>query len=195
MSLNPLIPTSRSATPEVRLEVTSNPIFLSGIRELVHGVCRRLGFHEANCSQVALAVDEALCNVIRHGYDKRTDGHIWMSLYPYQVTAAGQSEPDLHLQIVLEDEARQVDPATIKSRDLSDIRPGGLGVHIIKEVMDEVRYQQRSPAGMRLEMLKKQGPTAKRLECCPDPECGDKSSGSPATKNQSMKSGGCHGER
>jgi anti-sigma regulatory factor (Ser/Thr protein kinase) len=47
-----------------------------------------------------------------------------------------------------------VDPATIRSRDLDDIRPGGLGVHIIHEVMDEVRYERRDSRGMRLTMVK-----------------------------------------
>lgn len=64
------------------------------------------------------------------------------------------------LRIVLEDEAEQVDPATIKSRDLEEVRPGGLGVHIIKSVMDEVKYERREGVGglggvgMRLTMIK-----------------------------------------
>jgi hypothetical protein len=58
------------------------------------------------------------------------------------------------LKIVIEDEARQVDPDQIKSRELDDIRPGGLGVHIIRQVMDEVTYERREGAGMRLTMAK-----------------------------------------
>ena len=49
---------------------------------------------------------------------------------------------------------RQVDPATIKSRDLDDIRPGGLGVHIIGSVMDQVEYQKAPEAGMMVRMTK-----------------------------------------
>jgi anti-sigma regulatory factor (Ser/Thr protein kinase) len=58
------------------------------------------------------------------------------------------------VRIVIEDEARQVDPTRMKSRDLEDIRPGGLGVHIIREVMDEAVYEKRAPVGMRLTMVK-----------------------------------------
>jgi anti-sigma regulatory factor (Ser/Thr protein kinase) len=59
------------------------------------------------------------------------------------------------LKVVLEDEARQVDPSKIKSRDLDEIRPGGLGVHIIREVMDEAVYERRDRVGMRLTLVKR----------------------------------------
>ena len=56
--------------------------------------------------------------------------------------------------IVVEDRAKQVDPETIQPRDLDDIRPGGLGVHIIREIMDHVSYEKRDGGGMRLSMTK-----------------------------------------
>jgi anti-sigma regulatory factor (Ser/Thr protein kinase) len=138
-------PNSAGPAP-IRLEMLSQPMFLAGARDLVSAVAKRLGFAELACSQIALAVDEALCNIIRHGYGRRTDGPIWISLWPLESPAA--------IRIVIEDEARQVDPATIKSRDLADVRPGGLGVHIINEVMDEVKYEHRAGAGMRLTLVK-----------------------------------------
>ncbi|MDX2017896.1 MAG: ATP-binding protein [Planctomycetota bacterium] len=140
----PIAPTGHAP---IRLEMLSQPMYLAGARDLVSAVAKRLGFTDLSCSQIALAVDEALCNIIRHGYQRRTDGPIWISLWPLESPAA--------LKIVIEDEARQVDPATIKSRDLADIRPGGLGVHIIKEVMDEVTYEHRPVAGMRLTLVKR----------------------------------------
>ena len=137
--------------PHIRLQVISDPRYLSGARELVSAVARRLGFTEEGAGQVALAVDEALCNIIRHGYDRRTDKPIWLTLDPIE---AGSGHPR-GLTIVLEDEARQVDPGTIKSRDLDEVRPGGLGVHIIRQVMDDVRYERRDGVGMRLTMTKR----------------------------------------
>jgi hypothetical protein len=38
---------------------------------------------------------------------------------------------------------------------LDDIRPGGLGVYIIREIMDEVRYEKREGGGMRLTLTKR----------------------------------------
>jgi anti-sigma regulatory factor (Ser/Thr protein kinase) len=135
----------------LRLEMVSDPTYLSGAREMVAAVTRRLGFSEEGSGQIALAVDEALCNIIRHGYDRRTDRPIWLTLDPL-AGANGKAEG---VTIVLEDEAKQVDPVVIKSRDLDEIRPGGLGVHIIREIMDEVRYEKRDGAGMRLTMSKR----------------------------------------
>ncbi len=147
-------PTMDLERPEIRLELTSNPLYLSGARELVSAVARRLGFSEESCGQISLAVDEALCNVIRHGYGRESGRPIWVSLFPVH-EGGDPAQPPAALKIVIEDEARQVDPSTIRSRDLDEIRPGGLGVHIIQAVMDEVRYELRDgQPGMRLTMTK-----------------------------------------
>ena len=53
------------------------------------------------------------------------------------------------------DFAEQVDRDTIKSRVLVDVRPGGLGVHFIHQVMDVVEYKDRDDEpGNMLEMRK-----------------------------------------
>jgi len=161
-----------SGPAEICLEVRSNPLYLSAARELVAAATRRLGFLEEASSQIALAVDEALCNVIRHGYDRDPHRPIWISLFPEGngwgnglgnrsgnggdgvVPGSVETRFPTLMRIVIEDEAKQVDPAEIKSRDLEEVRPGGLGVHIIKSVMDEVRYERREPIGMRLTMVK-----------------------------------------
>ena len=58
------------------------------------------------------------------------------------------------LEIVILDRGKSIDPAAICGRDLADIRPGGLGVHIIRSVMDKVQYRRRSGGGMLLRMVK-----------------------------------------
>lgn len=145
--------------PEIRVEVRSNPLYLSGMREMVASVARRLGFSDEACGQLALALDEALCNVIKHGYSKAPDRPIWISVSPVGGIATEHTtkatNPVTAIKIVIEDEARQVEPTQIKGRKLEEIRPGGLGVHIIQEVMDEVRYEKRESVGMRLTMVKK----------------------------------------
>jgi len=135
-----------SDAPFIRLEMQSNPLYLSGARDLIAAVAKRLGFSDVACCQIALAVDEALCNIIRHGYGRRGDGRIWVSLE--RCTA-----PE-GLRIMIEDEAEQVDPERIRGRDLDEVRPGGLGVHIIREVMDEVVFEKRERIGMRLTLVK-----------------------------------------
>lgn len=137
--------------PDLRLEMLSQPRLLAAARAMVGSFAQRMGFDEIHCGQISLAVDEALCNVINHGYQKKPDGRIWVNLW-------GTEEDRPTITIVIEDRARQIDPSAIRSRDLDDIRPGGLGVFIIKEIMDEVRYEQRDGGGMQLTMHKKMPP-------------------------------------
>ena len=144
----------------IRLQIESNTLFLSGVRELVYHVASRIGFSDEHCGQMALATDEAICNVIRHGYGRAADRPIWISLRCIGGVATPENHgtyPTTGLEITIEDEARQVDLTQIKSRDLDEIRPGGLGVHIIQQVMDDVRYEHRGDLGgkgMRLTMVK-----------------------------------------
>lgn len=167
----------------IRLAMRSNPMYLAAARELVSALSRRLGFPEAAAAKIALAVDEALCNIMRHGYDRRTDAPIWISLWPLDAGPAQAAG----LKIVIEDEARQVEPAQIRGRDLEDVRPGGLGVHIIREVMDEARYEKRADIGMRLTLvkyLKEDESRAKPASVDPGASCGAAApSGGPAPGN------------
>jgi serine/threonine-protein kinase RsbW len=126
----------------------SKPDLLSAVRALIGRIAQRIGFSDKECGQIALALDEALCNVINHGYGRQHDRPIWISVWQISGERPG-------IRIVLEDLARQVDPATIKSRDLEEVRPGGLGVHIIQQTMDEVKYERRDSAGMRLTLVKR----------------------------------------
>lgn len=168
--------------PQVRVEIRSNPLFLSGVRELVGSVARRLGFNEESCGQMALAVDEALCNVIRHGYQRAPDKPIWLAIWaeggawsngtPAPSGGSGDEHADA-IRISIEDEAPAIDPSKIRSRDLDEIRPGGLGVHIIQTVMDQAVYEQRGAVGMRLTMVKRR---ASKSSCgCGPGGCGTSS--------------------
>ena len=48
----------------------------------------------------------------------------------------------------------RVDPENIKGRNLADIKPGGVGVHIINSVMDEIDFSRAEDCGMQLRMVK-----------------------------------------
>jgi anti-sigma regulatory factor (Ser/Thr protein kinase) len=137
--------------PPIKIELVSDPMYLCGARELVSCIAHRIGFDDMECSKIALAVDEAMCNVIRHGYERATDKPIWVTITPLD----SSEESFGGIEIVIEDEAKQIDPTAIKGRELEDIRPGGLGVHIIREVMDSVVFEKRERVGMRLTMRKR----------------------------------------
>jgi anti-sigma regulatory factor (Ser/Thr protein kinase) len=154
--------TPPTAAPHVHVELLSQPRYLAGARDLVSAIAKRFGFDDHDCARIALSVDEALCNVIRHGYDRREDGRIWIKLWPVNLEGAESGG----IQLVIEDEARQIDPDKIKGRDLEDVRPGGLGVFIMREVMDLVHFEKRtdSDRGMRLVMIKRTGPENAKAE-------------------------------
>lgn len=143
---------AETTRPHIAVELLSQPRYLGGARDLIAAVAKRFGFDDSECGRIALAVDEALCNIIRHGYERRTDGRIWISVWPLN---EGPGDPG-GIRVVIDDEARQVDPQKIRGRELEDVRPGGLGVFIIREVMDRVDFEKRTDQdrGMRLVMEK-----------------------------------------
>lgn len=133
---------------DIEMCVLSQPRYLCVVRAAVSAAIERYGFHEDVVGKVMLAVDEAVTNIIRHGYANADDKPIWVKLKPADHEGADG------FTIVIEDRARQVDPDQIKGRDLEEVRPGGLGVHIIRKVMDQVSYAKREDGGMRLTMSK-----------------------------------------
>jgi anti-sigma regulatory factor (Ser/Thr protein kinase) len=87
-------------------------------------------------SDLVMAVDEACQNIIRHAYKGRPDaGDIVIDF-----VACPEA-----LEVQLMDFAPSVDPETIKPRDLSEVRPGGLGVHLIRSVCDDARFLPPPP--------------------------------------------------
>jgi anti-sigma regulatory factor (Ser/Thr protein kinase) len=131
------------------LELPSSTLHLCAVRAFVGEVCRRAGYTDMQTSQVVLAVDEALANVMKHGYMGRSDGRIRLRIEP-----VADAEHGSGLLFTIDDWGRQVDPASIRGRDLADIRPGGLGVHIIRQVMDRATYEAPGGQGMRLSLVK-----------------------------------------
>ncbi len=120
------------------------------VRAAVEAAAVRLGLSEDAAGKVVLAVDEAASNVIRHGYGGRQDRPIWMRISPIDF------EGNPAMEILIEDECQGVDLNKIKGRPLEEIRPGGLGVHIIQGVMDAVEYRHREDgAGISLRMVKR----------------------------------------
>ena len=133
-------------THDLRVEFYSRPHALATIRQMIDSLCSRLGFDPAEASRICLAVDEALCNVIRHGYDSDPNGPITLT--------GTEARDERLLEFIIEDRGRQVDLDTIRSRNLDDVRPGGLGVHLIEEIMDHATWEHRDGGGMRLTLHK-----------------------------------------
>jgi len=139
----------------ISLNIMSSPRSLPVVRAAVEQMAAMEGFSKKDCHGLVLAIDEALANVIKHGYGNRHDQPITISMEP-------QTAPDgrCGISVVVRDRGKQVDPSAISGRDLDDVRPGGLGVHLIKALMDEAEYSCPAEGGMMLRMVKYATPEA-----------------------------------
>ncbi|MBN1542300.1 ATP-binding protein [candidate division KSB1 bacterium] len=126
------------------LQISSDPRLLRVVRATAEQICEIAGFSRLEASKIVLAVDEACSNVIRHAYCGREDQTI---LITFRIKTH-------KLQVELTDFGEHVDISKIKPRPLHELRPGGLGVHLITSVMDKVRYSNLEQSGNRMVMEK-----------------------------------------
>jgi anti-sigma regulatory factor (Ser/Thr protein kinase) len=132
----------------VKITVSSNPSHIAMVRSAVESFGDHHGFTREQSERIGLAVNEAVANVIKHGYRGDVNQEIEITIQMFD--DGGRKG----IKVVIRDHGLQVDPSSIKGRDLEKIRPGGLGVHIIKSVMDEVSYRCQPQGGMELTMIK-----------------------------------------
>ncbi len=118
-----------------RLKIPSITENLHLIRDFIIKIAEKAGFDEQNREQIALAVDEACTNVIKHAhkYDSRRLIDILINLDPQK------------MQITITDKGTGFDISKVKDPDLQkfvrESRHGGLGIYLIKTLMDDVKYE------------------------------------------------------
>jgi len=87
---------------------------------------------------VNVALDELLCNTLAHGLAERDGG---------EVTVEVELQPD-RLTLTVTDDGAAFDPfgraAPDTALSVEDREIGGLGLHLVKRMMDEVSYQRRA---------------------------------------------------
>lgn len=116
-----------------RLDVISNLAEIGKVRTFVRDFCHKniaIAFREEDLDQLELAVTEAVTNVIRHGYQGQKDR-------PIRVQA------DLFLNrisIRLYHRGQAFDPGNTPASEIDSPREGGMGLYIIEQCVDKVRY-------------------------------------------------------
>jgi anti-sigma regulatory factor (Ser/Thr protein kinase) len=128
----------------IEIKIASNPRFLTVVRAMLSKLCELIKCSKEDQRKIVLAVDEACSNIIKHTCKCDPDRTIEVAC----------SFEDGKLQIVMTDDGPAIDLATVHPRDLSDIRPGGLGLHFIKSIMDEVVYSYDEKKGNVLTLVK-----------------------------------------
>lgn len=131
------------------LEVPSNTENLAMIRDFVSGIGTRAGLSASDVAKLELAVDEACANVIEHAYGPEVVKEV-------SVKATVDEET---VQIDVIDTGRGWDPAGISQKNLEQLvaerKSGGLGMRLIRTLMDEVHYEVIPGQKNELRMIKR----------------------------------------
>ncbi|RLC02145.1 MAG: hypothetical protein DRH34_07880 [Deltaproteobacteria bacterium] len=129
----------------IHLCILSHPANLKDVRRVMIDITAKVGMSKEEAGSIILAVDEACSNIIEHSY--KND-------YTQKIDLTIKLETQF-LTIAIIDEGIRFDINSIETRDINEIRPGGLGIYIIKQVMDTVEYS-RTPEGKNIiKMIKK----------------------------------------
>ena len=129
--------------------------YLAYIRAIVGDLARKIGFDEGEAAKIEMAVDEACSNVVRHAYS------------PDKKWCWQQRDPEIRLDIRLEgsrliieinDHGQRFDFANYRPARMEDhlreMKPGGYGIPIMRNFMDEVQYSSNDQTGNTLRMVK-----------------------------------------
>ncbi len=117
------------------LGLRSDPSELRRLIDFAAGFARRNAFPDAERARLSVILEELFTNAVNHGYDREDRlGHIEVAL----VFGDGR------LQIEFSDDGRQFDPLGRPLPDLECLaaqrRIGGLGLHIVRALVDEARH-------------------------------------------------------
>ncbi len=123
--------------------------YLGEIREFVGEIARAGGFGSQDVYDIQLAADEAASNIIEHAYESVKNGVLDISC----------GVKDGTLTIIMVDYGESFEPSAIPlpdlKADLSERKIGGLGIFLMRKLMDEVHYESRRDKSNVLTMIKR----------------------------------------
>ena len=131
------------------VQFTAKFEYLDDIREFVGAIAREGGFGDKDVYNIQLATDEAASNIIEHAYEKISDGVLELSC----------GVKNDQITIVLTDRGESFDPSEIPlpdlKADLANRKIGGLGIFLMRKLMDEVHYETKADKSNVLTMTKR----------------------------------------
>jgi serine/threonine-protein kinase RsbW len=131
------------------LTVPSATENLALIREFVGNVGSQAGLGDDDVAKLELAVDEACANVIEHAHGHDSNKEV--------TVRATFDTATLRIEVV--DEGEGFDPTAVPAAPVEqmvhDRRTGGLGLRVMKSLMDEVSYEIVPGERNRLRLLKR----------------------------------------
>jgi serine/threonine-protein kinase RsbW len=122
-------------TQRYRLKIPSITENLQMIRVFVLKIAAKMGFNEETQEQIALSVDEACTNVIKHAHH-----HNVRRLMDIKIETDANK-----IKITITDKGKGFDITKLQDPDIEkyikESKHGGLGIYLIKTLMDEVNYE------------------------------------------------------
>ena len=116
------------------LHIESRTERLIVVRDFVSEAAREAGFSDEDISKIALAVDEACTNVIKHAY----------KFDPGKTLTISVQRGDSTFVVSIRDTGNGFNPTALQPPDMKEylthFRRGGLGVLLMKTLMDKVEY-------------------------------------------------------
>lgn len=114
----------------------------------IEGVCNDLHLEDLVRSGIHVATEEAVVNVMQYAYPKDIRGHVYLEVTEY----------DDAIHFVVRDRGYAFDPTKVPEVDvdqyIKERSEGGLGIHLIRHYMDEVKYEHVDDQNV-LTMIKK----------------------------------------
>jgi len=130
------------------LTVTSELDKLACIADFIKRAVSSLGMDENSAYAMQLAVDEACTNVIDYAYQRRTGQPVTIECY----------EDNGRCIVTIRDQGRPFDPTRVPVPDLhaplAKRQIGGLGIYLMRRLMDDVRFHFDSIHGNELTLVK-----------------------------------------
>ena len=114
----------------------SFPAILSNLKNIRTTIKDFLKIYEIDLKivrNIQLGVDEAVTNIIKHSYKEENKKNIIEVELEFS-----ENKVIIHLY----DNGTPVNEEKIKPRELSDVKPGGLGTYFINKIMDEVKWKK-----------------------------------------------------
>ena len=139
----------------VGFTLTADPSRLKILRPAVLAAATACGFAADDAQDLVLGATEAIENIMVHGYGGNYDGEITLAMHRL---------PD-GMMLRIRDFAPKVDPDKIRPRSLEEVRPGGLGTHFIRAIMDDATFIPLPEGeGNLLELVKRRTPQAGKVK-------------------------------
>ena len=118
---------------EVEVIIAGDPRWLRLARGVVEEFLAQTGFHAQQREEIAVAVGEAVANVIRHAY--KGDARQRFSLLCNEGNGA--------VEIELRDQGEPFDPPKEPITPPDETSAGGRGIFMMQAIMDEVEYTRQ----------------------------------------------------